>query len=71
MKRIRIGVYLVFLYAMSDNFLLGGFMHTCYICAEKIAVVLVGYKMFILLTTYKMHSFFESKPLLSLSLAFR
>lgn len=71
MKRIRIGVYLDFLYTMADNFLSGGFLHICCICADRIAVAVVEYKMFILLTTYKMHSFFESKPLPSLSLAFR
>lgn len=50
MNRTRAGVYLAFLYTRSDNFLSGSFMHTYYICADRITVAHVEYKMFILLT---------------------
>lgn len=73
-KRIRIGIYLAFIYTMSVNShfrrLNGYLLYLCrcyYSCCYW-----VEYKMFVLSTIYKTNSFFQSKLYcLQLSLTFR
>lgn len=71
-KRIRIGVYLAFMYKCQLTPLSEGLMDTYCICADSITVTFIKYKMFILSTIYKVNSFFQSKHYcLQLSLTFR